>query len=114
MSFGLVSVGAILWVFLNPIFGAGLVLGGTMMTITGMYAATKPKDYFRGDERTARIYEKAGLHAFWIMLVTTAIITMVDEAASLQIKYQAGVVPAQLAGVYSYFILQWYYNKKGE
>ncbi|MCZ7357027.1 MAG: DUF2178 domain-containing protein [Candidatus Methanoperedens sp.] len=114
MSLGLVAIGALLWIFYNPIFGAGLILGGTIMTITGLYAATKPKDQLLADERTARINEKAGLHAFEIMLTTSVIITLIDLAASSPIKYQAGVVPAQIAGIYSYIILQWYYNKKGD
>lgn len=114
MSLGLVAVGAILWVFLNPIIGAGLVLGGTIMTITGLYAATKPEDYFRGDERTARINEKAGLNAFLIVMETIIILDIFEIVIPGTIIYKDASVVILYMGIYSFILFWWFYNKKGD
>ena len=58
-------------------FGAGIILGGIMLTLMSLYVSTKPKDHFLKDERSVRINEKAGYHAFGITIMMIGLINTI-------------------------------------
>ncbi len=113
MSLGMVLLGAIISLFITPIFGAGFILGGLVLLVTGLYVSTKPKEYFIPDERIMKNTDKAGHHAFWLVLLVLTILNMFEVYSPSSIKYldDSTVI---LVGIYSFFILRWYYNKKGD
>lgn len=53
MSLGMVFLGVIISLLNQPIniIGGGLILGGLVLLVTGLYVSTKPKEYFISDER---------------------------------------------------------------
>lgn len=116
MSLGMILLGVIISLFIHPIFfiGAGLILGGLVLLITGLYASTKPIEYFIPDERITKNTDKAGHHAFWLVLLVITFFNMVELYSPSSIKYMDGSTVIMLVGVYSFLILRWYYNKKGE
>ena len=71
MSLGMVFLGVIISLLSSPIFiiGGGLILGGLVLLVTGLYVSTKPKEYFIPDERVIKNSDKAGHHAFWLILI---------------------------------------------
>ncbi len=112
MSLGMIFLGAIISFFIQPIFGAGLILGGLVLLVTGLYVSTKPKEYFIPDERIMKNTDKAGHHAFWLVLLVLTILNMFELYSPSSIKYLDGSTVILLVGIYSFFILRWYYNKK--
>ncbi|MCX9015033.1 MAG: hypothetical protein OIN89_09650 [Candidatus Methanoperedens sp.] len=116
MSSGMILLGVIISLFIQPIFfiGAGLILGGLVLSVTGLYASTKPIEYFIPDERITKNTDKAGHHAFWLVLLVITFFNMVELYSPSSIKYMDGSTVIMLVGVYSFLILRWYYNKKGE
>ena len=113
MSLGMVLLGAIISLFITPIFGAGFILGGLVLLFTGLYVSTKPKEYFIPDERIMKNTDKAGHHAFWLVLLVLTILNMFELYSPSSIKYLDGSTVI-LVGIYSFFMLRWYYNKKGD
>jgi len=113
MSLGMVLLGAIISLFITPIFGAGFILGGLVLLVTGLYVSTKPKEYFIPDERVTKNTDKAGHHAFWLVLLVITVLNMIEIYSPSSIKYLDGSTVI-LVGIYSFFILRWYYNKKGD
>ncbi|MDO9097425.1 MAG: hypothetical protein Q7U60_04820 [Candidatus Methanoperedens sp.] len=114
MSLGMILLGLIISFFFQPIFiGVGLILGGLALLVTGLYASTKPKEYFIPDERITKNTDRAGHHAFWLVLLVITSLNMI-EIYSPTIKYLDASTVIMLVGIYSFFILRWYYNKKGE
>lgn len=118
MSFVMMLLGVLTIAFFQAkqvqMFGAGIILGGVMLTIMGLYTSTKPKDYFLQDERSVRIYEKAGCHALWMMLGMGSFIQLVDLFWKLNLQYKDVAPILFVIGLYSWFILKWYYGRKGE
>ena len=118
MSFVMMLLGVLTIAFFQAkqvqMFGAGIILGGVMLTIMGLYTSTKPKDYFLQDERSVRIYEKAGCHALWMMLGIGSFIQLVDLFWKLNLQYKDVAPILFVIGLYSWFILKWYYGRKGE
>jgi hypothetical protein len=115
MSLGMVFLGVIL-LLIQPIFiiGRGLILGGFVLLVTGLYASTKPKEYFMPDERVIKNTDKAGHHAFWLVLSIITILNMIEIYSPSSIKYLDGSTVILLVGIYSFMIFRWYYNKKGD
>ncbi len=116
MSLGMIFLGMII-LLIQPIFniiGGGLILGGLVLLVTGLYVSTKPKEYFIPDERIMKNTDKAGHHAFWLVLLVITILNMIEIYSPSSIKYLDGSTVILLVGIYSFMILRWYYNKRGE
>ncbi len=92
MSLVMILLGVSLVIFFQSkkvqLFGGGIVLGGIMLALMGLYTSVKPKDYFIQDERSVRIYEKAGCHALWMMLGMGSFIQLVDLFWKLNLQYK--------------------------
>lgn len=113
MSLGMVALGVIISFFIKPIFfGAGLILGGLILSVIGFYISTKPKEYFMPDERITKNTDKAGHHAFWMVLLVITFLNMIEMYSPSSIKYLTTSTVIMLVGIYSFIILRWYYNKK--
>lgn len=95
-------------------FGAGIILGGIMLALMSLYNSTKPKDYFIQDERSVRIKEKAGYHAFWIILLMISTIQLIDIFWKLNIQFKGVASILFVVGIYSWAVLRWHYNKRSE
>ena len=87
---------------------------GTILSVMGIYVATKPIEYFMPDERTNKNTDKAGHHAFWIMANVVVILSLIDRFTSLSLEYNTAGTLIIFIGIYSFLILRWFYNKKGE
>ena len=116
MSVGMIIVGIPLCHFMPSLFfaGFGLIVAGTILSVTGVYVATKPVEYFMHDERTNKNTDKAGHHAFWIMVNVVVILNLIDRFTSLSLEYNTAGTLILLIGIYSFLTLRWFYNKKGE
>ncbi len=115
MSLVMIFLGVII-LLIQPIFiiAGGLILGGLVLLVTGLYVSTKPKEYFIPDERVIKNADKAGHHAFWLVLLVITILNMIEIYSTSSIKYLDGSTVILLVGIYSFIILRWYYNKKGD
>lgn len=113
MSAGMILLGLILSIFILPM-PVGLILGGLILFISGLYAATKPKTEVMMDERVIRINEKAGYHAYWIIMAFVGFLWIADIYMKLNMKLSEGIIPIALIGVYSFLIIRYYFGKKGE
>ena len=116
MSIGMVIAGILLSYLMPSLFfaGVGLIMAGTILIVTGVYVATKPIEYFMPDERTNKNTDKAGHHAFWIMANVVIILNLTDIFTSVSIEYKHAGNLIIFIGFYSFWILQWFYNKKGD
>ncbi|MEA2074648.1 MAG: DUF2178 domain-containing protein [Euryarchaeota archaeon] len=94
--------------------GGGLILAGLIMFVMALYAATKPKTDLIVDERVARINEKAGYNAGWIVLLSVTVLFWADKIWSLNIELEDMYWTTLFVGVYSWLLLRWYYNKRSE
>ena len=93
--------------------GIGLVFSGLMLIIAGLYGATKPETEIRLDERMRRIDEKAGYFAFWLTFSTIGILLWVSIYLPDRFRTTDILFLLMLIGIYSYFIIHFYYNRKG-
>lgn len=93
--------------------GIGLVVSGLVLFIAGLYGATKPETEIRLDERMRRIDEKAGYFALWIMVGTTTVLFWVSIYLPDRFRTTDILLLLILTGIDSYFIIHFYYNKKG-
>ena len=116
ISLGMILLGTIISLFIQSIFviGAGLILGGLVLLITGLYASTKPKGYFIPDERVTKNTDKAGHSAFWIVMVTIIILGLFEIVIPGTIIFKDASVVILYMGIYSFILFRWFYNKKGD
>ncbi len=116
MSIGMVIAGILLSYLMPSLFFVGfcLIIAGTILSVTGVYVATKPVEYFMPDERTNKNTDRAGHHAFWIMANVVIILGLIDRFTSVSIEYKHAGTLIIFIGIYSFLILRWFYNKKGE
>ena len=120
-SKGLLIVGSAFLIFGGIAFailgfealGVGLAAPGLVLFIAGLYRATKPKTELRLDERTRRIDEKAGLFAFWLIFGTTGILFWVCIYFPDRFRTTDILTILVLIGIYSFYIIRFYYNRKG-
>ncbi len=94
--------------------GFGLIFAGLFMFAMAVYAATKPKTELIVDERITRINEKAGYTAGWLVLLAVTILFWADKIWSLGIELEDMYWTTLFVGAYSFLILRWYYNRRGE
>ena len=91
-----------------------LILAGLIFFVLALQVLTKPETERVVDERVTGINEKAGYHAFWITLVSVTILFWADRIQSLGIDVMEIYYATIFAGVCSWSILRWYYNRKGD
>jgi len=61
-----------------------------------------------------RVNEKAGYHAFWILLATMALVQSIAMFWRLDLSYKSVSPDIFFVGMLSFVILRWYYNRKGD
>jgi len=94
--------------------GFGLIFAGLFIFTRAVYTATKPKPELIVDERITRITEKAGYNAGWMVVLSVIILFWADKIWSLGIELEDMYWTTLLVGAYSFLILKWYYNRRGE
>jgi uncharacterized membrane protein len=93
--------------------GVGLAALGLVLFIAGLYRATKPETELRLDERMRRINEKAGFFAFQLIVGTTGILFLVSIYFPDRFRTTDILTILVLIGIYSFYIIRFYYNRKG-
>jgi len=119
-SKGLLIVGSIILIFGVIVFevfnlyglGAGVFIAGLTLILIGLYWARKTKTELP-DERYKRVLEKAGYNAFWITIGTITIIVLVDLYFPGRFRTIDIYELTMLAGICSFLILRFYYDKRG-
>nr|QNO52136.1 hypothetical protein MDNCFBIC_00006 [Methanosarcinales archaeon ANME-1 ERB6] len=122
MGLGLVLLGIIIlrivpdvvgrtWTF-PYVIGGLFILGGTMLIIMSLCTATKTREDLVQDERSVRINEKAGYHAFWILIGTLALVQLIAMFWRLNLNYKSVSPDIFIVGMFSFVILRWYYNRR--
>lgn len=101
----------ILWHFGYYGTGFAFIIMGLIFAVMFIYVSSKPREYFIRDERSVRNNEKAGYHAFWILLICISILTMTDW--KVEILYKDVIAPLYVVVTGSWLFLRWYYDKKG-
>ena len=91
-----------------------LIFAGLFMSAMVVYTATKPKTELIADERITRINEKAGYNAGWMVMLSVTILFWADKFWSLGIELEDMYWTTLFVGAYSWLILRWYYNRRGE
>jgi len=95
-------------------FGIGsvLIIAGIIAIIIAIIAAARPKEDMIQDERSERVKEKAGYHAFWILLGTGALVQSIAMFWRLDLNYKSVSPDIFFVGMLSFVILRWYYNRR--
>ena len=112
MGLGLVLLGIIIlrivpdvvgrtWTF-PYVIGGLFILGGTMLIIMSLCTATKTKEDLIQDERSVRINEKAGYHAFWILIGTMALVQLIAMFWRLNLNYKSVSPDIFIVGMFSF------------
>jgi len=99
------------WTF-PYVIGGLFIFGGITLTIMSLYTATKAKEDLIQDERSVRINEKAGYHAFWILIGTMAVVQLIAMIWRLNLNYKSVSPDIFIVGMFSFVILRWYYNRR--
>ena len=114
----LILAGTLMVSFLSgpTYFGIGsvLIIMGVIAIIVAIIAATTPKEDMIQDERSVRVNEKAGYHAFWILLVTMALVQSIAMFGRLDLSYKSVSPDIFIVGMFSFVILRWYYNRRDD
>jgi uncharacterized membrane protein len=92
----------------------GLIVAGMLMFAISLHAATKPETELVADERVARINDRAGNTAFWLVLTSITILFWSDRAWSLGIELVDLYYAAMVVGTISWSVLRWHYSRKGD
>ncbi len=116
---GLILIGILLIIFLSNstiffVVGPLLVIVGIMTIVMATYVSAKVKDDLIEDERSVRINEKAGYHAFWVLLSIMSFVQLIDIIWKLDFEIWVVLSSFFAVGIWSWIIFRWYYNKKGE
>jgi len=96
--------------------GINLIGFGLFIFIAALYAATttKPETERVADERVTRINEKAGYTAGWLIMLSVMLMFWADKIWSLNLELKDMYTMTLMVGIYSFLILRWYYNRRGE
>ena len=112
----LILVGILMMSFLPgstyPGIGFAMIIMGVVAIIIAIIAATTPKEDMIQDERSVRVNEKAGYHAFWILLGTMALVQSIAMFGRLNLSYKSVSPDIFIIGMLSFIILRWYYNRR--
>lgn len=101
------------WTFpFHYVIGGIFILVGIILTLMCLYTATKTKEDLIQDERSVRINEKAGYHAFWILIGTMALVQLIAMLWRLNLNYKSVSPDIFIVGMFSFVILRWYYNRR--
>ena len=92
----------------------GLIVAGMLMFAISLHAATKPETELVADERVARINEKAGYAAFWLVLLSITLLFWSDRAWSIGVELVDMYYTAMVVGIISWSVLRWHYSRKGD
>jgi len=97
-------------------FGIGsvLIIMGVIVIIIAIIAATTPKEDMIQDERSVRVKEKAGYHAFWVLLGTGALVQSIAMFGRLDLNYKSVSPDIFFVGMLSFVVLRWYYNRRDD
>jgi uncharacterized membrane protein len=90
-----------------------LIVAGMLMFAIVLHAATKPETELMADERVARINERAGYVAFWLVLLSITILFWSDRAWLIGIELMDMYYAAMFIGMISWSVLRWHYSRKG-
>lgn len=94
--------------------GSVLIIMGVIAIIIAIIAAARPKEDLIQDERSVRVNERAGYHAFMILLATMALVQSIAMFGRLDLSYKSVSPDIFIIGMFSFVILRWYYNRKGD
>ena len=97
-----------------PGIGFAMIIMGVIAIIIAIIAATTPKEDMIQDERSVRVNEKAGYHAFWILLGTMALVQSIAMFGRLNLSYKSVSPDIFFVGMLSFVILRWYYNRRDD
>ena len=97
-----------------PGIGFSLIIMGVIAIIVATITAARPKEDLIQDERSKRIKEKAGYHAFLILLVTMSLVQLISMFGRLNLDYRSVSPNLFLVGMWSWILLKWYYNRRGD
>ena len=90
------------------------VLIGLGVAMSSFFRILKPRTGVVGDERTKRGVEKAGLYAFLILSGLLIGSASVAGILQLNINFSLAVIVLSYIGIFSWGILTYYFDKKGE
>ena len=94
--------------------GSVLIIMGVIVIIIAIIASATPKEDMIQDERSVRVNEKAGYHAFWILLATMALVQGIAMFWRLNLNYKSVSPDIFIIGMFSFVILRWYYNRRDD
>jgi len=121
VGLGVILIGILILKFIQSIAIIGLIFisSGLVGLMVGLRIASKPIDHFMEDERSVRIKDKAGYHAYGIMISVAAImmflkILKLSPSLIPSDDFFDGVLVIWVIGLYAFLTLKWYYNKTGE
>ena len=114
----LILVGILMVSFLSSpayfVIGSVLIIMGIIAIVIAIIAAITPKEDMIRDERSVRVNEKAGYHAFWILIGTGALVQSIAMFGRLDLSYKSVSPDIFIIGMLSFVILRWYYNRRGD
>jgi uncharacterized membrane-anchored protein len=90
------------------------VLIGLGVAMSSLFRILKPRTGVVGDERTKRAVEKAGLYAFLILSGLLIASASVAGILQLNINFSLAVIVLLYIGIFSWGILTYYFDKKGD
>ncbi|MDY6932264.1 MAG: DUF2178 domain-containing protein [Halobacteriota archaeon] len=119
MGFGLIIIGILFGLFVPLHFtfiGADslLVLMGIMTIVIAIYDSTKEKVDILEDERSVRIKEKAGNNALLFLIMSMGLLQFINLIGGLKLTYTDAMPILFILGAYSWIVLRWHYNRKGD
>ncbi len=86
---------------------------GLLSIAYGIYAANKSETELLPDERTKTNSKKAGYHTFWIILGSVGLMFLADVNGLYNLEVIDVLTVIIVIGLFSYFSLDFYYNKIG-
>jgi len=113
VGISMIFIGILLWLLNIYSLGGGLILGGILLLVSNMYYVRKPKIETVIDERIERMNDKAGHYAFWITVLSLSIIFWIDFYGILEANFREIYEIPILVGIYSWFLLRFYFSRKG-